>query len=295
MQRLKLIFVILVVVLTLSPLANAQVPELVPVPMRLDGHHREELANRRSQLQAQWNVLVSNVDDHNKECHKVPAKSPLAAKCSQRMASLQSEIAAHIKAVNAFNDMVNGLVEMAEARERRFDWRKLKDGTYLNTGIAEEVAQWHADNYAATGDLTHGALGLLFSLWTPDTYWQTLLAAASAVDLAGLYFGRVAAARATEAAGRSVAREPWVDAWARAATAIREASSKVPEPPKWLRALNPRRIYHEGGEIVGYMDARGQTHILTGEGYAPAFNRAMQRAMDAGLFSPGGKYYLRLR
>jgi hypothetical protein len=62
-----------------------------------------------------------------------------------------------------------------------------------------------------------------------------------------------------------------------------------------LLKQNPRRIYYEGDEIVGYMDAGGQFHITTGEGYAPAFNRAMQRAMDAGLFSPGGEYYLPLR
>lgn len=294
MRRVKLILVTLGAGLTLSAFANAQVSELVPIPDRLDGHHREELAARRSQLEAQWNILVSKVNDHNQKCRKVPANTPLANECRQRMSALQGEIVAHIKAVKSFNDMVAGLVENMEARSRRFDWQKLKDGTYLGTGIGQEVAEWYADNYAATGSWLYGAGGLLASLWTPDTYLKTLAALATA-EIGGSYFARTGTTQATEAAGTSLARERWTDAWARAATAIREASSKTPDPPKWLRVLNPRRIYYEGEEIVGYMDAAGQQHIITGEGYAPAFNRAMQRAMDAGLFSPGGKYYLPLR
>lgn len=291
MRRLRLIAVIFGTVFALSPFANAQVPELLPIPHRLDGHHREVLAMRRSQLAAQRDILVSKVEDHNRKCGKVPANTPLANECRQRMSALQGEIVAHNKAVKSFNDLVEGLVENMEARSRLFDWQKLKDGTYLGTGIGEEVAEWYADNYAATGSWLYGAGGLLASLWTPDTYLKTLAALATA-EIGGSYFARTGATQATEAAGTSLAREPWADAWARAATAIREASSKTPDPPKWLRALNPRRIYHEGDEIVGYMDARGQIHILTGEGYAPAFNRAMQRAMEKELFSPGGKYYL---
>ncbi len=231
MRRLNLIFVILGVILILSPFANAQVPDLVPIPVRLDGHHREELANRRSQLEAQWNILVSKVEDHNRKCGKVPANTPLANECRQRMSSLQGEITAHIEAVKSFNNMVEGLVEIIEARSRRFDWQKLKDGTYLGTGIGEEVAQWYADNYAATGSWYYGAGGLLASLWTPDTYLETLAALATA-EIAGSYFGRVAANQATEAAGSSLAREGWADAWSRAVTAARRASSKPQDLPK---------------------------------------------------------------
>lgn len=291
MRRLRLIFVTLAAVVTLSPLAHAQVPDLVPIPVNLDGHHREELAARRAQLEAQWNILVSKVEDHNRKCGKVPANTPLANECRQRMSSLQGEIAAHIEAVKSFNNMVEGLVEIIEARSRRFDWQKLKDGTYLGTGIGEEVAQWYADNYAATGNWYYGAGGLLASLWTPDTYLETLAALAS-FEFGGI--GRRSAAQAVETAGTGFAREPWVDAWTRAVNAVHQASPKPQDPPKWLLKI-ARRIYYEGNEIVGYMDAAGQQHIMTGEGYAPRFNRAMQRAMDAGLFSPGGKYYLPLR
>ncbi|GEM_PF-5528905 len=294
MRRLNLIFVIFGVILILSPFANAQVPDLVPIPVRLDGHHREELAARRSQLEAQWNTLVSKVEAHNPKCNKVPVNTPLANECRENMKSLQGEIAAHIKARKSFNDTVEGLIEIMEARNKRFDWQKLKDGTYLGTGIGEEVAQWYADNYAATGNWYYGAGGLLASLWTPDTYLETLAALATA-EVAGSYFGRVGVTQATEAASTSARQGVSMAERSRALTSAVRASPKPPDVPKWLLKQNPRRIYYEGDEIVGYMDVGGQIHITTGEGYVAAFNRAMQRAMDAGLFSPGGKYYLLLR
>lgn len=108
MKRLKLIVVTVAAAVALSPPANAQVPELLPIPNRLDGHHREELAARRSQLEAQWNALVSRADDHDKECGKVPANTPLANKCRENMKLLQGQITAHIEAVNSFNEAVRG-------------------------------------------------------------------------------------------------------------------------------------------------------------------------------------------
>ena len=54
-------------------------------------------------------------------------------------------------------------------------WKKVKDGTYLGTGIGEDSAQWYADQYIKTGRWRYGAGGLFASLWTPDTYLDTTL------------------------------------------------------------------------------------------------------------------------
>jgi hypothetical protein len=53
-------------------------------------------------------------------------------------------------------------------------WQKLKNGVYWGTGMGEESAQWYADHYAATGKWYYGAGGLAASLWTPDTYRDTI-------------------------------------------------------------------------------------------------------------------------
>jgi hypothetical protein len=279
MRRVKLIFVTLGAVLTLSPFANAQVPDLLPIPVRLDGHHREELAARRSQLEAQWNILVSKVDDHNQKCGKVPANTPLASECRQRMSLLQGEIAAHIEAVKCFNGMVEGLVEMMEALNRRFDWQKLKDGTYLGTGIGEEVAQWYADNYAATGSWYYGAGGLLASLWTPDTYLETLAALATA-EVAGSYFGRLGATQATEAAGTSLRQGLSVAERSRLPTpALRPSNifydfpthvrGSKPYIPNWLFRENP---YKEAVDRLWYWQEAGSVRIPRN----PALDKELQ-------------------
>ena len=269
MRRVKLALVTLGAILTLSPLSYAQVPDFVPIPANLDGHHREELAARRAQLEAQWNILVSKVEDHNRKCGKVPANTSLANECRQRMSSLQGEIAAHIEAVKSFNNMVEGLVEIMEARNRRFDWQKLKDGTYLGTGIGEEVAQWYADNYAATGNWYYGAGGLLASLWTPDTYLETLAALATA-EVAGSYFGRLGSAQAAEAAGTGLRQGVSIAERSRGTTSALRSSEiyydfpthvRGPKPdiPKWL--FNRENPYTEAADRLWYWQEAGSVRI----------------------------------
>jgi hypothetical protein len=268
MRQSKLIFVILGIILILSSFANAQGPDLLPVPNRLDGHHREELAARRSQLEVQWNILVSKSDNHDKECGKVPANTPLANKCRQQMNSLLDEIVAHREAVKNFNDMVDGLVEIMEARSRRFDWQKLRDGTYLGTGIGEEVAQWYADNYAATGHWYYGLGGLAASLWTPDTYLETLAALVTA-EVAGAYFGRSAATQATEAAATGLRRGLSVAERSRIPTSALRPPGKFydfpthirgsePNIPKWLFRENP---YQKAVDRLWYWQEAGSVRI----------------------------------
>jgi len=106
MKRVTLIFLILGAVSILSPFANAQVQELVPVPATLDVQQREELGKRKSQLEAQWYNLVLKVNEHNRKCNKVPVNTPLANECREKMKSLQGEIAAHIEAANSYNEAV---------------------------------------------------------------------------------------------------------------------------------------------------------------------------------------------
>lgn len=106
MQDLKLIFLSFAAVLTLSSLANAQILDLQPIPVGLQGQPREELAARRSQLEAQWYTLLLKVNDHNRKCNKVPVNTPLANECRENMKSLQGEIAAHMESAKSYNEAV---------------------------------------------------------------------------------------------------------------------------------------------------------------------------------------------
>lgn len=100
----------LCILIALAPsLAHAQAPVLVPIPDSLSGPQRDELANRRSALEAQWAALRSRVESHNQKCGKVPANTPLANECSQQMKLLQAEIGKYIEAVKAFNQMIGQL------------------------------------------------------------------------------------------------------------------------------------------------------------------------------------------
>jgi hypothetical protein len=200
MRRIRTIIAALWGIFPLIAFAHAQqVPELLPVPVTLDARQQEELGKRKSQLEAQWYNLVLKVNDHNRKCNKVPANTPLANECRQRMNSLQGEIAAHIEGVKSFNQALADAVQRRTSIDQiyvpppppenletgPFDWQKVIDGYYLGTGIGEDAAQWYADRYVETaswyGKAAYGAGGLAASLWTPDTYLET----ASTLALAG--------------------------------------------------------------------------------------------------------------
>jgi len=106
MRRVSLIVLIVWAVLAFSSFADAQVPELLPIPITLSQDQQEELLKHRSQLESQWYNLVLKVNDHNRKCSKVPVNTPLADECRESMKSLQGEIASHVEAVNSFNQVV---------------------------------------------------------------------------------------------------------------------------------------------------------------------------------------------
>jgi len=135
-------------------------------------------------------------------------------------------------------------------------WQRLKDGKYVGTGMGEESAQWYADKYVATGRWYYGAGGLMASLWTPDTYLQTLntLVAGQAIGstLGRLgYLGRAGTRQAADALVATAERESLLAELGNAYRNRRPADTyydfpslyrgSKPEIPKWLFRENPYR------------------------------------------------------
>jgi hypothetical protein len=106
MRWVNLIVLTVWAVFTFSSFADAQVPELLPIPTTLSQQQQEGLLKRRTQLESQWYNLVLKVNDHNRKCSKVLANTPLADECRENMKSFQTEIAAYIQSVNSFNQTV---------------------------------------------------------------------------------------------------------------------------------------------------------------------------------------------
>jgi len=105
MRRQKLSFLVtigLTLLLSLS-FANAQVPQLSPIPEGLSVSQREELMRSKSVLDEKWTALLSKVNRHNQSCRSVPANTQRASECRQATVRLQKEIAAYIESVNKFN------------------------------------------------------------------------------------------------------------------------------------------------------------------------------------------------
>ena len=105
-----------------------------------------------------------------------------------------------------------------------------KVGIYLGAGYGEEAALWYAERYNETGNPVYFVGGLFASLWTPDTWLQTVVAIATIPAAAE----RIAAAglRSVYAAGRAALGE------------IVEQGVGIPVPGRG------RFVSRSGGEIL---------------------------------------------
>ncbi len=116
MRRQKLSSLVTIGLILLLPLsfADAQVPQLSPIPEGLSVSQREELMRLKSALGDKWTSLRSKVARHNQRCQKVPANTQRASECRQAMARLQQEIATYIESVNKFNLKVKQELKTAD-------------------------------------------------------------------------------------------------------------------------------------------------------------------------------------
>jgi RHS repeat-associated protein len=104
----------------------------------------------------------------------------------------------------ATNDPVNEIDPMGLAS--RGPCGENTSGYWVGTGIGQDSAQWYADMYNKTGDWYYALGGGLSSLWTPDTWMDTLNALLIA-EGASKFLAERAAAEAAAAAERSAANE----------------------------------------------------------------------------------------
>lgn len=99
----------------------------------------------------------------------------------------------------ATNDPVNEIDPMGLAS--RGPCGENTSGYWVGTGYGENSAQWYADMYNKTGDWYYALGGTFASLWTPDTWTDTLTALMLAYGAGNYLAERAAAEVAAERGG----------------------------------------------------------------------------------------------
>ncbi|MCG2712921.1 MAG: hypothetical protein L6416_11460, partial [Candidatus Omnitrophica bacterium] len=66
-------------------------------------------------------------------------------------------------------------------------WEKLEDGYYYGTGYGEDAQNWYVQQWVDTGNWVWAIPGGVASLWTRETYEQTVWTLRTAVQLNDAY------------------------------------------------------------------------------------------------------------